>query len=47
MVDGKNLTEVQIFQRYVVEKKTAPESKTVLLDYYRQREKLPEYSASQ
>ena len=36
MVDGKNLTEVQTFQRYVVERKTAPESKTVLLDYYRQ-----------
>jgi hypothetical protein len=37
IVDGKNLTEVQTFQRYVVEKKTAPESKTVLLDYYRHR----------
>lgn len=37
MVDRKNLTEVQTFQRYVVEKKTAPESKTVLLDYYRHR----------
>ena len=41
MVDGKNLTEVQTFQRYVVEKKTAPESKTVLLDYYRQRVQVP------
>jgi len=36
LVDGKNLTEVQTFQRYIVEKETAPESKTVLLDYYRQ-----------
>ncbi|MCA9946543.1 MAG: hypothetical protein KC449_23845, partial [Anaerolineales bacterium] len=41
MVDGKNLTEVQTFQRYVVEKKTAPESKTSLLDYYRQRVQVP------
>lgn len=41
MVDGKNLTEVQTFQRYVVEKKTAPESKTALLDYYRQRVQVP------
>ncbi|HRQ42628.1 MAG TPA: hypothetical protein PLD25_32345 [Chloroflexota bacterium] len=36
MVDGGNLTEVQTFQRYIVEKKAAPESKKVLLDYYRQ-----------
>jgi hypothetical protein len=37
MVDGKNLTEVQTFQQYKAEKKTVPESKAVLLDYYRQR----------
>ena len=37
MVDGQNLTEVQTFQRYVTEKNTVPESKVVLLDYYRQR----------
>jgi hypothetical protein len=37
MVDGQNLTEVQTFQRYMAEKKAAPESKAVLLDYYRQQ----------
>jgi len=37
VVDANNLTEVQTFQRYVGEKKTAPESKAILLDYHRQR----------
>jgi hypothetical protein len=41
MVDGKNLTEVQTFQQYKAEKKAAPESKAVLLDYYRQRVQTP------
>ena len=36
-VDGQNLTEVQTFQRYLTEKKAAPESKVALLDYYRER----------
>jgi hypothetical protein len=35
MVDGQNLTEIQTFQRYKAEKKATPESKAVLLDYYR------------
>lgn len=47
MVDGQNLTEVQTFQRYVTEKNTAPESKAVLLDYYRQRAQVPATIASQ
>lgn len=37
VVDGKNITEVQTFQRYKVEKQTAPASKSDLLDYYRQQ----------
>ncbi|HRQ42218.1 MAG TPA: hypothetical protein PLD25_30225 [Chloroflexota bacterium] len=41
MVDGQNLTEVQTFQRYKAEKKTTPESKAVLLDYYRHRTQVP------
>ncbi len=41
MVDSKNLKEVQTFQRYIVEKKTPPESKIILLDYHRQRVKMP------
>lgn len=41
MVDGQNLTEVQTFQRYKAEKKAKPESKAVLLDYYRQRDQAP------
>jgi len=44
LVDGKNLTEVQAFQRYQTEKQSAPESKTVLLDYYRQRIQVPSVS---
>jgi hypothetical protein len=36
MVDMQNLTEVQTFQRDVAEIKAMPESKVVLLDYYRQ-----------
>ena len=36
MVDGKNFTEVQTFHHYMAEKKATPESKSVLLDYYRQ-----------
>jgi hypothetical protein len=40
-VDGTNLTEAQTFRQYVAEKKTAPESKAVLLDYYRQRAQVP------
>jgi hypothetical protein len=47
MVDGQNLTEVQTFQRYVTEKNTAPESKAVLLDYYRQRAQVPATVANQ
>ena len=35
MVNMQNLTEVQTFQRYVAEMKASPESKAVLLDYYR------------
>jgi hypothetical protein len=34
-VNGGNLTEVQTFQRYIAEKDTVPESKVVLLNYYR------------
>ncbi len=45
MVDGKNLTEVQTFQRYLTEKRSAPESKTVLLDFYRQQAQAPTLSA--
>lgn len=41
MVDRGNLTEVQTFQRYMAERKAAPESKRVLLDYYRQRVQAP------
>lgn len=37
LVDGKNITEVQTFQRYKAEKQTAPASKVDLLDYYRER----------
>jgi hypothetical protein len=47
VVDANNLTEVQTFQRYVTEKKAAPESKAVLLDYYRQRAQVPATVASQ
>ena len=47
MVDGQNLTEVQTFQRYKAEKKAAPESKAVLLDYYRQQAQAPASVASQ
>lgn len=46
MVDGQNLTEVQTFQRYKVEKKVVPGSKAVLLDYYRQRAQAPASIAS-
>ncbi|MCA9872127.1 MAG: hypothetical protein KC441_00670 [Anaerolineales bacterium] len=46
MVDGQNLTEVQTFQRYVAEKKAAPESKAVLLDYYQQQVQTPVSVAS-
>lgn len=46
MVDWQNLTEVQTFQRYVTEKKTAPKTKAVLLDYYRQRAQAPASVAS-
>ena len=47
MVNGQNLTEVQTFQRYKAEKKAAPESKAVLLDYYRQQAQAPASVASQ
>jgi hypothetical protein len=40
-VDGTNLTEAQTFRQYVAEKRTVPESKAVLLDYYRQRAQVP------
>ncbi|MCZ7673811.1 MAG: hypothetical protein M5U34_45175 [Chloroflexi bacterium] len=46
-VDANNLTEVQTFQRYMAEKKAAPESKAVLLDYYRQRAQVPATVTSQ
>lgn len=46
MVDGKNLTEVQTFRQYTAEKKAAPESKAVLLDYYRQRVQAPASAVS-
>ena len=36
LVDGKNPTEVQTFRQYLAEKLSAPTSKTVLLDFYRQ-----------
>ena len=41
VVDGSNAVEVQTFQRYVAEKKTVPESKAVLLAYYRERIRKP------
>lgn len=41
MVDRRNVTEVQTFQRYIVEQKATPESKKALLDYYRQRVQAP------
>lgn len=41
MVDRRNVTEVQTFQRYIVEQKATPESKKMLLDYYRQRVQAP------
>lgn len=47
MVDGQNLIEVQTFQRYMAEKKAAPASKAVLLDYYRQRVQVPATVAGQ
>jgi hypothetical protein len=47
MVDGQNLTEVQTFQRYKAEKKAVPESKAVLLGYYRQQAQAPASVASQ
>lgn len=37
LVDGENVTEVQTFERYLLEKNTVPESKAVLLDFYRQQ----------
>ncbi|MCZ7672321.1 MAG: hypothetical protein M5U34_36970 [Chloroflexi bacterium] len=37
LVDGKNITEVQTFQRYKAEKQAAPTSKADLLDFYQQR----------
>lgn len=37
LVDGKNLAEVQAYQRYLAEKQAAPTSKAVLLAYFRQR----------
>jgi hypothetical protein len=40
-VDGGNAIEIQTFQRYVAEKKTVPQSKAVLLDYYRRLSSLP------
>jgi hypothetical protein len=46
-IDSTNLTEVQTFQRYVAEKNTVPESKAVLLDYYRQRAQAPASVVSQ
>jgi hypothetical protein len=41
LVDGKNITEVQTFQRYKAEKRAAPASKADLLDYYRERSQAP------
>lgn len=46
-IDANNLTEVQTFRRYMAEKKAAPKSKAVLLDYYRQRVQVPATVASQ
>ena len=37
LVDEKNLTEVQTYRQYLAEKQSALKSKTVLLDFYRQR----------
>lgn len=37
LVDGENVTEVQTFERYLLAKNTVPESKIVLLDFYRQQ----------
>jgi hypothetical protein len=45
MVDGQNLTEVQTFQQYAAEKKATPESKAILLDYFRQRVQTPATAA--
>lgn len=41
LVDGKNITEVQTFQRYKAEKQTAPASKVDLQYYYRERMQAP------
>lgn len=41
LVDGKNITEVQTFQRYKAEKQAVPASKADLLDYYRERIQAP------
>lgn len=46
-LDSANLTEVQTFRQYVAEKKTVPQSKAVLLDYYRQRVQVPATVAGQ
>lgn len=42
LVDGKNITEVQTFQRDKAEKQAAPVSVAELLDYYRERSQAPD-----
>jgi hypothetical protein len=45
MVDGKNLTEVQTFQRYLADKEATPKSKVVLLAYYQEQAQNPPVSS--